>query len=984
MSRDQPVSHKEQSGTVYAKIARLRQWLEEHAPTASQALAAEGESAVPDSILADLEAAFTECETIRLEWAQAFDAVPDPMFFHDRDYRILHANQAYVDCAGCELADLVGRVYWEVFPKRDAPLSGCASAQEPGGVSNELFTTAEGAIYRSRGFVVSGRDDEYRFSVHVLENVTAAERAHEILEARDRRQAALAALGRHALERSDPDELMQQAVKAVADALAVEDCRVLERLPSGEALRLRAATGEVSVPATLSVDHDVLAVRVLHGQEPVNVEDLRTDRRFQETSLLVEDEIVSGIGVLIPVVGKPFGVLEVLARTARVFGDDEVNFLQSVAHLLATAIRRTRYEQQLTNSNQLLENMFEAIDIKVAYLDAEFNFIRVNEQYARGDEKTPDFFPGKNHFDLYPHAENEAIFRQVVETGEPYTATAKPFEYPEHPEWGITYWDWRLQPIKDDSGKVTGLVFTLNDVTGHKQAELALQATGESLEQAQRIAQLGNWDWDIVQGTLWWSDEIYRIFGLERQEFEATYEAFLGRIHPEDRQAVMDAVDNALENDDPYSIDHRILRPDGTERVVHEQAKLFRNDKGEPVRMVGTVQDVTELRHSEMVLQRTNRALRTLSACNEALVRAEDEPQLLDNICRIIVELGDYRLAWVGYAQSDGQKTVRPVARAGYDAGYVDRVAASWAKTLRGLGPVGQAIRQAEPVAVRDVASDENFGPWREAALEHGYASLAALPIMTDDTVLGTLTLYSSTPDAFDKEEFALLQELANDLGYGIGALRIKADREQAVNRLREMLYATIEAMALTIEKRDPYTAGHQYRVAMLAAEIGAEMELEQERIEGLRLAGQIHDIGKIYIPAEILTRPGRLSEMEFELIKAHTTVGYEIVRDIPFPWPVARMVREHHERLDGSGYPDGLSDEQILFESKILAVADVVEAIASHRPYRAALGIDVALEEIETLSGSKYDPGVVDACLRLFRDKGFELPTGNRQDALK
>lgn len=982
MSRDQPVSREKKSGAVYTKIARLRQWLEENALTVSTSLSAGGESAVPHSILADLETAFADCETNRIEWAQAFDVVPDPMFFHDRDYRILHANRAYADCAGRELADLVGRVYWEVFPKGDGPLSGCASAQEPGGVSDELFTTADGAIYRSRGFVVSGRDEEYRFSVHVLENVTGAEQAREILEARNRRQAALVALGGHALERTDPADLMLRAVTVVADVLGVEYCRVLERLPPGETLRPRAAVGGSSAPATLSVDHDPLAARVLHWQEPVNVEDLHADTRFQDSSLLAGQEMVSGIGVLIPAVEAPFGVLEVLARTPRLFSDDEVNFLQSVAHLLATAIRRTRYEHQLKSNNQLLETMFEAIDIKVAYLDAEFNFIRVNELYARADEKTPDFFPGKNHFDLYPNAENEAIFRQVVETGEPYTATAKPFEYPDHPERGVTYWDWRLQPIKDDSGKVAGLVFTLNDVTGHKEAELALQATGESLEQAQRIAHLGNWDWDIVQGTLWWSDEIYRIFGLETQEFEVTYEAFLERVHPEDRQSVMNAVDSALQNDDPYNIDHRILRPDGSERVVHEQAQLFRNEKGEPVRMVGTVQDVTELRHSEMVLQRTNRALRTLSACNEVLVRTEDEQQLLDEICRIIVELGDYRLAWVGYAQSDENKSVHPVARAGYDAGYVDRVVASWAETSRGQGPVGQAIRQAEPVAVRDVASDRNFGPWREAALEHGYASLAALPIMTEDAVLGTLTLYSSTPDAFDKKEFELLQELANDLGYGIGALRTKADREQAVSKLREMLYATIEAMAMTIEKRDPYTAGHQYRVAMLAAAIGTELGLEPEHIEGLRLAGQIHDIGKIYIPAEILTRPGQLSEVEFEFIKTHASVGYDIVQDIPFPWPVARMIREHHERLDGSGYPDGLSDEQILFESKILAVADVVEAIASHRPYREALGLDIALKEIQAQSGSKYDPDVVDACVRLFREKGFQLPTGDRQGA--
>ncbi|MFP4609635.1 MAG: PAS domain S-box protein [Thiohalophilus sp.] len=188
MSRDRSVSHEDKSGSVYTKIARLRQWLNQYGQKASPDLSAGSKAAnvppVPKSILADLEEAFSHYTTQQMEWVQAFDAVPDPMFFHDRDFRILHANRAYTDCAGHKLEDLVGRVYWEVFPKRDGPLSGCANAQEPGGVSDELFTTADGAVFRSRGFVVSGRDGEYRFSVHVLENVTAAERAREILEAR--------------------------------------------------------------------------------------------------------------------------------------------------------------------------------------------------------------------------------------------------------------------------------------------------------------------------------------------------------------------------------------------------------------------------------------------------------------------------------------------------------------------------------------------------------------------------------------------------------------------------------------------------------------------------------------------------------------------------------------------------------------------------------------------------------------------------------
>jgi PAS domain S-box-containing protein len=199
-------------------------------------------------------------------------------------------------------------------------------------------------------------------------------------------------------------------------------------------------------------------------------------------------------------------------------------------------------------------------------------------------------------------------------------------------------------------------------------------------------------------------------------------------------------------------------------------------------------------------------------------------------------------------------------------------------------------------------------------------------------------------------------------------------DRKESVERLRNSLVATIQAMAVTVETRDPYTAGHQRRVAALALSIAAEMDLTSEQIEGVHMAAVIHDIGKLSVPAEILSMPRRLTDIEFTLIKTHSQAGYSILKDIEFPWPVARMVFEHHERVDGSGYPQGLTGDNIIVESKVLAVADVVEAMASHRPYRPALGIDVALNEISKNRGKYYDPDVVDATLRLFHDKQYEL----------
>ena len=180
--------------------------------------------------------------------------------------------------------------------------------------------------------------------------------------------------------------------------------------------------------------------------------------------------------------------------------------------------------------------------------------------------------------------------------------------------------------------------------------------------------------------------------------------------------------------------------------------------------------------------------------------------------------------------------------------------------------------------------------------------------------------------------------------------------------------------MALTIETRDPYTAGHQRRVADLARAIAKERGFPRDKITGIRMAGVLHDIGKIAIPSGILSKPGRLNGTESDLIKNHSKVGYDILKPIKFPWPVAKIVLQHHERMDGSGYPQGLSGEDILPEARILGVADVVEAMASHRPYRPAFGINKALEEISNNRGKLYDAEVVDACLKLFKDKGFKF----------
>ncbi len=223
---------------------------------------------------------------------------------------------------------------------------------------------------------------------------------------------------------------------------------------------------------------------------------------------------------------------------------------------------------------------------------------------------------------------------------------------------------------------------------------------------------------------------------------------------------------------------------------------------------------------------------------------------------------------------------------------------------------------------------------------------------------------------------------LRRTIAYSIERRNSEEEREQHAKRLKRILKQTVQAVSLTIEMRDPYTAGHQRRVAQLARAIGQRMNLGEDVLDGLETAAFIHDIGKINIPADFLARPGQLSDAAFHVIKAHPRVGYDIVQGIEFPWPVADMILQHHERLDGSGYPNALKGDDIILGARILAVADVVEAISSHRPYRPSLGIEAAIEEVRKNAGVCYDAAVVEACEAVVRNREFEASEGSDSTA--
>lgn len=403
--------------------------------------------------------------------------------------------------------------------------------------------------------------------------------------------------------------------------------------------------------------------------------------------------------------------------------------------------------------------------------------------------------------------------------------------------------------------------------------------------------------------------------------------------------------------------------------------------------LVHVARDITLRKCSEQALERANRALRAISASNQTLVRTREVGRLLAEVCRIVVDKGGYRMAWVGYADAGPQRRILPQSWAGQEDGYLAEVGFSWADDALGAGPAGAALRTGAVTVANDIAANPTYGPWREAALRHGFAASMAFPLTGgDERPFGVLAIYAAEPNAFSDAEVRILGELASDLAYGIESLRNRGALEQAERdarcwqeRLGRALTKTVEAVAATIEARDPFTAGHQRRVAELAAAIGRELGLDERHVEGIHMAGLIHDLGKLAVPADILNRAARLTPLEYALVQTHVQAGADIVKEVEFPWPVRDIILQHHERLDGSGYPAGLAGEAICLDARILAVADVVEAMASHRPYRPAKGLVAALAEIERDAGVLYDPEVVAACLRVVKEgkiqgAGFEV----------
>jgi PAS domain S-box-containing protein len=469
-----------------------------------------------------------------------------------------------------------------------------------------------------------------------------------------------------------------------------------------------------------------------------------------------------------------------------------------------------------------------------------------------------------------------------------------------------------------------------------------------------------------------------RLTGFSREELIGLHQSVL---HPEsERKAIVGAFGNRGLEPEVLEGFHLLRKDKSCIPVSISPSQPFEADGRKLV--IATSRDVTERDETQRRMSAERRALSAYAAAAVELGRTRSIDGLAQAVCEAITREPSYVLAWVGFAVEGPAKPIRIAGMAGRARGFLDGIDLSWSTDeTSGRGPAGVAIRT-ESIQVQGTAEAAGaYNPWQKRGLQFGIHSMGVIPFRLESGKRGVLALYSSDPNAFEQAAVEQFSRLTQEIRHSVQALSEEALRSKrpqlsdiSVNQieiipreqLTEVLTAMVGAMSTAMEMREPHTAGHQSRVAEIACAIAKEMGLTEDSIEELLLAAKVQDIGMISIPTEILIKPGRLNEGEMAMIRQHPDTGYNILKGIPFAMRIAEVVRQHHERLDGSGYPRGLKGDEILLGARILAVGDIVDAMASSRPHRPALGLAAALEEIQRKAGTQLDADVVRVCINL------------------
>jgi putative nucleotidyltransferase with HDIG domain len=354
---------------------------------------------------------------------------------------------------------------------------------------------------------------------------------------------------------------------------------------------------------------------------------------------------------------------------------------------------------------------------------------------------------------------------------------------------------------------------------------------------------------------------------------------------------------------------------------------------------------------------------------NQYLLKVKSEPDLFKKICNLLNDSNYIEIVNIFAVRLDGED-VELAAHAGKNESTLNYTRLNPEDSKQDGILAKLAIKNGEPYIFSDIEKETPVIPCKDMLQELGMKSGISLPLIYDENLIGALNLYYDKKDAINQEELDFLNEIAAIAEIGIKTIRLEKSIERSSSESKHMINAIVDALTKTSEVIDPYTSRHEHIVSTIAFNLAYKLDCPADKIQGIYVAGLLHDIGKIIIPDKILYKPKELSDEEYNIIKQHPNISFEILNTIEFPWPVAKTALQHHERINGSGYPNGISGKEIIPEARVLMVADVLEAIASNRPHRPGKGIEKAIEEISNNKNILYDGEVVDVCLALYNER--------------
>ena len=521
--------------------------------------------------------------------------------------------------------------------------------------------------------------------------------------------------------------------------------------------------------------------------------------------------------------------------------------------------------------------------------------------------------------------------------------------------------------VLDVENRLIHMAGTAQDITERKQTEEALRASENLFRNYLEYAPDGVYMSDVKGTFLYGNRKCEEILGYRREELIGKNFLELNILSEKSLNKAAELLQENMKGNPTGPDELDLISKEGRIIPVEINTSVVQR-MGEGI-ILAFVRDITGRKQAEEDL--SLHVTRTQALLDLHLMATESQQTIIDFVLEAAQKACRSQFSFIGLMdETESFMTIHAWSKdAMAQCSSVDKPIHF---PISEAGVWGDCVRQRKPVTINDYG-----GPWpSKKGYPEGHVPIRcflSVPIFDGNKIVAVASV-ANKKEPYKEDDVNALISLGNNMWEIMRHKTSEAKIQQTLEGLRKAFGVTIQVMVSAIEMRDPYTAGHQLRVADLARSIATEMGLDMDKIEGIRMAGSIHDIGKLSIPSELLSKPTKLTNLEFSLIKEHSQSGYDMLKDVESPWPLAQIVYQHHERMDGSGYPRNLKGDEILMEARIMAVADVVEAMASHRPYRPGLGIDAALAEIEKNKGIFYDNAVAGACLKLFREKGYQL----------